>query len=290
MPPGTPLSQYLRARRALLRPADVGLSPGSRRRVAGLRREELAILAGISPNYYLRLEQGRDRHPSPQVIDALARALQLDVDATAFLHSLSRPEPETRERARYEQVAASIEWLIDSWRYTPAFVHDRHMNILAANRLAVALTPPLRPGANAVRVMFMEPAMRPLYDDWEDAAGETLGRLRVLVGRDVDDPALCELVRDLSEHSEDFRGMWARHDITVTTPPSRIYNHPAVGRLKVLYEVLAIAGTDHQVIHVRHCEPGSPSERALNRLADMAADAQADPARGGDSGALANAD
>jgi transcriptional regulator with XRE-family HTH domain len=287
MPSGTPLGEYLRARRALVRPEDVGLSAGTRRRVAGLRREELAMLAGISPNYYLRLEQGRDRRPSPQVIDALARALQLDADATAFLHSLSRPEPETRERPRREPVPASIEWLIASWRHTPAFVHDRHMNILAANRLAVALTPPLRPGANAVRAMFMDPAMRPLYDDWEDAAKETLGRLRVLVGRDVDDPGLRELVRDLSEHSEDFLALWARHDIEVTTPRSRIYNHPAVGRMEVFYEVLAIAGTDRQVIHVRHCEPGSPSERALYRLADLAA--QPDPASGGDSGALANA-
>jgi transcriptional regulator with XRE-family HTH domain len=284
MPSGTALGQYLRARRELVRPEDVNLRTAGRRRVPGLRREELAMLAGISPNYYLRLEQGRDRRPSPQVIDALARALQLDPDATAFLHSLSRPEPESREPPRREDVPASIEWLIGSWRNTPAFVHDRHMNILAANRLALALTPPLRPGANAVRAMFTEPAMRPLYDDWEDAAKETVGRLRVLVGRDVDDPALRALVRDLSEHSEDFRAIWARHDINVTTPRSRIYNHPAVGRMEVFYEVLAVAGTDRQVIHVRHCEPGSPSERALNRLADMT---QADPASGGDSGALA---
>src|SRR3954454_7917786 len=159
MPSGTPLGEYLRARRALVRPEDVGFPPGPRRRVAGLRREELAMLAGISPNYYLRLEQGRDRRPSPQVIDALARALQLDADATAFLHSLSRPEAETRERPPREHVPASIEWLIGSWRNTPAFVHDRHMTILAANRLALVLTPPLRPGANAVRAMFTEPAM-----------------------------------------------------------------------------------------------------------------------------------
>src|ERR1700709_246558 len=119
MPPGTPLSQYLRARRALVRPEDVGLDPGSRRRVAGLRREELAMIAGISPNYYLRLEQGRDRRPSPQVIDALARALQLDADATAFLHSLARPEPAARERPQRERAPRSIEWLIRSWRNTP---------------------------------------------------------------------------------------------------------------------------------------------------------------------------
>jgi len=202
MPQGTPLGQYLRARRALVRPEDAGIHPGRRRRVAGLRREELAMLAGISPNYYLRLEQGRDRRPSPQVIDALARALRLDADAAAFLHSLARHEPEIRTRPEHTRAPAPIEWLIDSWRNTPAFVHDRHMNVLAANRLAVALTPALRPGQNAVRAVFMDPAMRRLYDDWDHAARETVRRLRALVGREVGDPALCKLVLDLSERSE----------------------------------------------------------------------------------------
>ena len=123
------------------------------------------MLAGISPNYYLRLEQGRDRHPSAQVIDALARALQLDAGATAFLHSLAHPEPATRERPQRERVPATIEWLIGSWRTTPAIVHDRHMDILAANRIALALSPALCPGVNAVRAIFMEPAMRPLYEE-----------------------------------------------------------------------------------------------------------------------------
>jgi transcriptional regulator with XRE-family HTH domain len=252
------------------------------------------MLAGISPNYYLRLEQGRDRRPSAQVIDALARALQLDADATAFLHSLARPERQTRERPQRERAPTSIEWLIGSWPTTPAFVHDRRLDILAANRIALALTPALRPGVNIVRASFLEPAMRSLYDDddgWEEVAKDAVGRLRVLVGRDVDDPALGELVRDLAENSEDFRRQWARHDIKATTPNSRVYNHPAVGRLEVFPEVLDIVGTDRQTLYLRHTEPGSPSERALNRLADMAggADTDTDPARGGASGALANA-
>jgi transcriptional regulator with XRE-family HTH domain len=287
MPQGTPLSQYLRARRALVRPEDAGLPRGRRRRVAGLRREELAMLAGISPNYYLRLEQGRDRRPSAQVIDALARALQLDGDATAFLHSLARQEP-PRDRSQVERAPASMEWLIHSWFDTPAFVHDRRMDILAANRLALALTPALRPGANAVRVMFMDSDHRRLYDDWKAAARATTARLRVLVGRDVDDPRLCELVRELSEHSDEFRSLWARHDIDTTTAPSRAYNHPVVGRLELHPQLLAIGGTDGQVLYIRHAEPGTPSERALKRLADLA-HAEPDPASGRDSGALANA-
>lgn len=243
------------------------------------------MVAGISPNYYLRLEQGRDRNPSPQVIDALARALQLDADATAFLHSLARPEPPGRERPERDRVPPSIEWLIGSWRATPAFVHDRHMDILVANQIALALTPALRPGANAVRTIFLDSAMRPLYDDWEEAARDALGRLRVLVGSDIDNPVLRELVDDLSENSEDFRRLWARHDIEVTTPRSRFYNHPVVGRLEVFPEVLAIGGTDGQVLYIRHTEPGSPSERALNRLAETETVTESDRA----SGALANA-
>jgi transcriptional regulator with XRE-family HTH domain len=288
MPQGTPLSQYLRARRALVRPEDAGLPRGRRRRVAGLRREELAMLAGISPNYYLRLEQGRDRRPSAQVIDALARALQLDADATAFLHSLARPEPPPREMPQVERAPASIEWLIHSWRDTPAFVHDRRMEILAANRIALALTPAMRPGANAVQVVFMDREHRRLYEDWEAAARETTARLRVLVGRDVDDPRLCELVRDLCAHSDEFRTLWARHDIKVTAAPSRVYHHSVVGRLELHPQLLAIGGTDGQALYIRHAEPGTASERALKRLADMA-HADADPTRGRDSGALANA-
>ena len=188
------------------------------------------MIAGISPSYYLRLEQGRDRHPSAQVIEALARALQLDADATAFLHSLARPESETRERPQQEHVSTAIKWLIGSWRSTPAFVHDRQMDILAANRIAVALTPALCPGANAVRVIFMESTLRQLYEDWEEAARDAIGRLRLLVGRDVDDPAFRELVRDLSENSEDFRRLWARQDIKRRRPvPGSTTTQPSDG-------------------------------------------------------------
>jgi transcriptional regulator with XRE-family HTH domain len=163
MPSGTPLSQYLRARRALVRPEDVGLAPGGRRRVAGLRREELALLAGVSPNYYLRLEQARDRHPSAQVLDALARALRLDAGETSFLHSLASAAPEPRRHEASEHAPASIERLIGTWRTTPAVVHDRHIDILVANPLATMLTPAFRPGANALRALFLEPEMRDLY-------------------------------------------------------------------------------------------------------------------------------
>jgi transcriptional regulator with XRE-family HTH domain len=286
MPAGTPLSQYLRARRALVRPEDVGLSRGGRRRVSGLRREELALLAGISPNYYLRLEQGRDRHPSAQVLDALARALQLDGAETAFLHSLASVAPPPRSRKEHERAPASIERLIGTWRTTPAVVHDRHLDILVANALAIALTPAFRPGVNAVRALFVEPELRGLYGDWEDAARTAVARLRTLVGREVDDPRFCELASELSARSADFRRMWARHDIQATGARPFTYNHPIVGPLELQPEMLAIIGTAGQILYLRHAEPGSPSERALSLLAGHAAETV--PAGGRDSGALAN--
>jgi transcriptional regulator with XRE-family HTH domain len=270
----------------LVRPEDVGLSPGGRRRVSGLRREELALLAGISPNYYLRLEQSRDRHPSAQVLDALARALQLDGAETAFLHSLASVAPAPRSRNEHERVPASIERLIGTWRTTRAVVHDRHLDILVANALAIALTPAFRPGVNAVRALFVEPELRGLYGDWEDAARTAVARLRTLVGREVDDPRFCELASELSARSADFRRMWARHDIQATGARPFTYNHPIVGPLELQPEMLAIIGTAGQILYLRHAEPGSPSERALSLLAGDAAETV--PAGGRDSGALAN--
>jgi transcriptional regulator with XRE-family HTH domain len=271
MAPSTPLGQYLRARRELVRPEDVSLPDGGRRRVPGLRREELAMLAGISSDYYLRLEQGRDHHPSAQVIDALARALQLDEDATAHLHALSHPPAARRRPDERERAPASIERLIASWPNTPAFVHGRHMDVLAANALALALAPVFRPGVNLIRAVFLDPAMRDLYGDWEDVAQSAVARLRVLVGPDVDALHLRELVDELSRRSDEFRRLWARHDIQVTAAHRQTFNHPVVGPLELQPERLAIIGSEGQVLIVRHADPGSPSERALARLAGMTA-------------------
>jgi transcriptional regulator with XRE-family HTH domain len=270
MGPGRALGQYLRARRELLRPEDAGLSSGGRRRVPGLRREELALLAGISPDYYLRLEQGRDHHPSVQVIDALASALQLDVDAAAHLHALARPSPDRRPPMQSERVPASIEQLIASWPSTPAFVHGRHLDVLAANPLALALSPAFRPGINLVRAVFLDPELRNLYGDWETVARSFVARLRALVGADVDDPHLGQLVGELSGRSDEFLRLWARHDIEPASARRQVFNHPLVGALELQPVMLAIIGTEGQVLVVRQAEPDSPSERALTVLAGMA--------------------
>jgi transcriptional regulator with XRE-family HTH domain len=265
------LSEYLRARRELVRPEDVGLPAVGRRRVPGLRREELAMLAGISSDYYLRLEQGRDHHPSAQVVDALALALQLDEDATAHLHALSHSAPARRRSQEPERAPASIEQLIASWPNTPAYVQGRHMDVLAANALASALSPAQRPGVNLVRAMFLDPEVGRLVGDWEGVARSAVARLRALVGPDVDDPRLHELVAELSVRSDQFRRLWARHDIEPAAVPTRIFNHPLVGHLELRAEKLAITGTEGQLLIVLHADPGSPSEYSLTLLAGMAA-------------------
>lgn len=270
MRPGTALGQYLRARRALVRPEDVGLPHARRRRVPGLRREELATLAGISSDYYLRLEQGRDHHPSAQVIEALARALRLDEHATTYLHSLSQPTA-VRHLEERERAPVSIERLIASWTNTPAWVHGRHLDVLAANTLASALSPIFSTGINLVRAVFLDPGVRTLWRDWPALAEAVAARLRVLVGGDLDDPRLGELVAELSERSAEFRRLWARQDIQVPTSRPTIFDHPLVGTLELQPERLAILGTEGQLLIVCHAEPGSPSEQALLRLARLAA-------------------
>ncbi len=165
------LGDYLRARRALVNPADVGFPVGEeRRRVAGLRREEVAILAGISTDYYLRLEQGRDLHPSAQVLDALARALQLDAAATTYLHRLAQPPRAPEPADRVDVVDPSTRALIDSWPLTAAVVHNRYIDVLASNELARALNPNFRPGVNSVLSLLLDDSERDFHDDWKGLA------------------------------------------------------------------------------------------------------------------------
>ncbi len=228
------------------------------------------MLAGISPDYYLRLEQGRDHHPSAQVLDALARALQLDEVATAHLHALSQPR-KARAHEQREEASTSLRQLISSWPNTPAIVLGRHLDVLATNELATALSPVFTPGVNVVRAVFLDPDLRSFVRDWEEVARSAVARLRALIGPDVDDPRLVELVGELSMRSDEFRRLWARHDIEVSAPPTHYFNHPLVGPLELKPERLAIIGAEGQVLVVHHAEPGSASERALRLLAGIAA-------------------
>jgi transcriptional regulator with XRE-family HTH domain len=266
----TRLGEYLRARRELLRPEDVGLPERGRRRVSGLRREELAMLAGISSDYYLRLEQGRDQNPSEQVLDAIARALQLDREATAYLRDLARPVVRRRPARKVEKVGEGLRRLVMSWTDTPAFVQGRLQDVLVANPMAAALSPTYREGVNLLREVFLNPAVRAMHRlDWDKTVATTVGALRALTGPEVDDPALAELVGDLSVRSEEFRQLWARHDVGRRVSGKSLLIHPLVGELELSYEKLAVIGAEGQVLVVFHAEPGSSSAEALTLLRSL---------------------
>jgi transcriptional regulator with XRE-family HTH domain len=271
---GNALAEYLRARRELVSPESAGIPHIGRRRVPGLRRDELSLLAGVSTDYYVRLEQGRDRHPSPQVLDALARALQLDDEATAHLHALAGPERRPHRSGQPpERVPPSIRQLIAGWHATPAYVQGRRLDVLAANPLATALSPLFTPGVNLLRAAFLDPAVRTLFGDhWESLAHSSIAGLRALIGPEVDDP-LNELVGELSVRSDHFRRLWARHDIRGrTSGGTRHLYHPQVGELELHYENLRISGTDGQTLIIYHADPGSRAAQALGLLATLAAD------------------
>jgi transcriptional regulator with XRE-family HTH domain len=266
------LGEFIKARRAQLAPEAAGLEAYGRRRVSGLRRDELALLAGISEPYLVRLEQGRDRHPSAQVLDALARALALDEDATAHLHELGRAAGAPRRRKRTpERVAPGTDRLLAAWTDVPAYLRGRRLDVLAANDLAIALSPIYRPGSNLLRAIFLDPEARELYVEWDTIARQAVAALRAVTGPDADDPALAELVGDVSIRSEEFRRLWARHDIRPTRDDVKRLRHPLVGDLELRRHALAVPGADGQLVIAYQAEAGSASERALRLLAGLTA-------------------
>ncbi|WFB88548.1 MULTISPECIES: helix-turn-helix transcriptional regulator [Streptomyces] len=271
-PTGDPgaLAEYLRARRELVRPADVGIPGHGNRRVPGLRREEVAFLSGVSSDYYVRLEQGRDRHPSVQVLRGIAGALRLDEEATSYLIGLAgAPATRRRRPRRPERVGDGIRTLIDTWALTPAYVHGMYMDVLAANRLAVALSPFNAPGHNSVLAAFLEPELRALHTDWEEMTARVVPYLRSVAGPHVDDPRLAEIVGELSVRSERFRRLWARQDVRQKSTGASLFQHPQVGPLELRYEKLLVPGSEQQTLVTYHAVPGSDSEERLKLLASL---------------------
>ncbi|HZN80799.1 MAG TPA: helix-turn-helix transcriptional regulator [Mycobacterium sp.] len=262
------LAAFLRARRELLKPADVGLPDSERRRVEGLRREEVAMLAGISTEYYLRLEQGRDHQPSNEVLEGLAHALQLDDDASSHLRELARPAPRRRTRSTPERFDPAVQTLIDSWPLTPTFVLNRNMTILASNPMARALSRFFTPGENLLRAAFLEPEMRTLYCDWDKLTTRIVPFVRALLGADPPDRELVELIGELSIGSKRFATLWARYDVKHRTSGPTAFYHPQVGQLDLHYTVLHLP-EQRQMIVTYHADPGSPSEESLRLLASL---------------------
>jgi len=240
------------------------------RRTPGLRREEVATLAGVSADYYLRLEQGRDRNPSPQVLEALAGVFGLDAAATQYLLSLSATRPARPRRPHREVVPAGIRQLLDTIAL-PAFVENRMFEVLAANPLATALSPTIRAGENRLRAMFLDAAERDLHLDWERATAGMVASFRASLGTDVDDPRIAQLVGELSLASERFRRLWARHDVKALVGAPARMRHPRVGMLELRREKLTIGDTGGQLLVIYHAEPGSAGAEALALLGSVVA-------------------
>jgi transcriptional regulator with XRE-family HTH domain len=280
------LGEFLRAHREQLRPEDAGLEVTGHRRTPGLRREEVALLAGISTDYYLRLEQGRDRTPSVQVVEAIGRVLRLDQDEAAYLHTLARPRPRPASR-RPEKVPPGTLRLLASLPM-PAFVQDRYLNVLAANPMAQALSPNMRPGVNRLRAAFLDPGEREMHEDWERSMAAAVGQLRSAMGTETDDPRMAALVGELSMKSDRFRRLWARQDVVRPSGGPARMHHPEVGDLALHREKLIVAGTDGLVLVIYHADPGTASAQALNLLGTITASSGQPariPWRPGESGA-----
>jgi transcriptional regulator with XRE-family HTH domain len=266
---GNALGDYLRARRQQVRPEDVGLVPGARRRVEGLRREELAMLAGISAEYYLRLEVGRDKNPSTQVLDALARALRLDVKSTQHLHNLASPTGSDTADLELAQAYALAELIHQI--SLPAFVANRYLDVLAANAIARALSPEFTPGQNFLRWRLLDPAARELYADWDEATASAVSGLREFAGLWMQDARMRALTDELCVDSARFRELWFSGTDVGYHLGSRHIRHPIVGDLCVHTHRLnaPYAGGDHVVMY--RAEPGSDSARALDELRSLSA-------------------
>lgn len=270
------LGSYLRARRALVTPEQAGLPAGGDRRVPGLRREEVAILAGISADYYLRLERGRDKNPSPQVLQSLARVLHLDELEQGYLLGLIAPRPKTQRRRRPERVPARLHQLLAALQ-VPAFVEGRAFDVLASNQLAVALNPRLRPGHNRLRSLLLDPEEQALQRDWTRSMEGSIASFRKSIGDDIDNPRFVELVGELAMSSERFRTLWARHDVRSLEGGTTTLNHPVVGDLHLYRDKLPV---DRLILVLYYAEHGSESDEKLRLLASLV-ETTAAPARDG---------
>lgn len=255
--------EYVRARRESLHPDVVGLARDNRRRrVAGLRREEVAALAGISSEYYTRLEQGREQHPSAQVITAIARALALEPTSHEYLQRLVHPLP---DRGFTSASNAGVAAFVDALA-APAFAHDRVLDVIAANPAGEALLGVARVGVNLLREAFLGSHVRELYVNFDEMTTRLVGYLRTQAVTPPPDPRLPALVAELSAESSRFAELWSRQEVGTIPRGTNDLRHPTAGRLLLHFERLCFAGTDHPVILVYHAEPGSASDAALRSL------------------------
>ena len=263
------LGQFLRAKRALIRPDEAGVTTYGRRRVPGLRREEVAQLAGVSTDYYIKLEQGRSTGVSDSVLDAIATVLRLDDTEREYLHNLLRPTPEHEPHPRAE-VRPGLLRLLESMPDVPGVVVGTSLNYLAWNDLGDALLDAAateRAGRTAAHQIFLDPHAPDRHVEWRSVAEDMVGYLRFSAGRHPNDTAVTAVVRELTAASDEFRTLWAQHAVRDKTHGRRLINHPAVGMLDLAYEFLRLSDDDTQVLVTYTADAGSPTEERLRLLA-----------------------
>ncbi len=270
---------FLTTRRAKISPERAGLPIyGGNRRVAGLRREEVAMLAGVSVDYYTRLERGNLSGVSESVLEALARALQLDEAERMHLLDLARqanasPSITRNRRRPAAHLRPGVQWVLDGMTMLPAYVRNGRLDVLGANALGRAVFAPLFQGApNLARFLFFDPASRDFYLDWEEVAMDTVALLRAEAGRDPYDRKLSDLIGELSTRSEQFRTWWAAHNVRLHRTGAKRLHHPLVGDLTLAYESMELTADAGLRLNAYTAEPGSPEQDALNLLASWNAD------------------
>ncbi|ELP63136.1 helix-turn-helix transcriptional regulator [Streptomyces turgidiscabies] len=268
---GSELGHFLRARRTQTSPESVGLTPGpGTRRTPGLRREELATLAGVSIDYYARLERGKETRPSPEVVDALARALHLDDEEHQHLRELAAraaryaPEPPP---APPRTVRPHIRLLLETMRPNPAYVVSRNLDLLAWNPGGLALYAGIEDWPvkqrNLARYLFLHPAARTVFTDWDNQIRGCVARLRALAGADPDAPDLAALVGELVVKSPDFAGLWERYEVKGRKYATKSFHHPHVGDITLGFQAMHLEGTPGQRLGVYTAEPGTPDHDAM---------------------------
>ncbi|ORA63539.1 helix-turn-helix domain-containing protein [Mycobacteroides franklinii] len=268
------LGDFLKARRALVSPRQVGLPEDEPRRVLGLRREEVAALAGVSADYYSRLEQGRERHPSEQVLRAISRALQLDTHATEHLAGLSRPSGAAADVGGQRDASEGTMRIVNNVVHAPALVISPALDILAMNAHAQALYGDFSRADNLAYMVFLDPVANEFYAEWDDIARDTARNLRAMSVSFRDDPRVAEVVGELTIQSDVFTFVWMQHDVRPRTSGTKRFRHSQVGEISLQYDSFAVGGAPGQQLLIYSADPGSADADGLELLARLAADQQ----------------
>lgn len=284
----TEVGEFLRSRREKVTPGQAGIVGGGRRRVPGLRREEVAMLANISVDYYAKMERGDLRGVSPEILDGVAQALQLDEAESDHLHDLARaadPHPVRRREHRAEQtVRPSLQRFLDAITGAPVWVRDRRMNVITANPLGKALYRPVLDDAdgrgNTARFMFLSPAARNFFPDWEQGADDIVATMRGYAGQNPRDKQLTDLIGELVTRSDAFGRRWAAHNVRRHRTGVKRICHPEVGDLELVYEAMELPANPDWFMFGYTAEPGSATEEKLHLLGSLAATPQETSERG----------